>query len=115
MYNPRLTLSLTLTLTLTLTLILAPTLTLTLTLALSKVRFFMEFMRGGFDVLCADLDVIWLKDPTPWLTGEADPTALLLNFPDVIVSTDVTHGGADSDEQLWGMGQEMNTGMLMLR
>ena len=21
----------------------------------------MEFMRGGFDVLCADLDVIWLK------------------------------------------------------
>ena len=82
---------------------------------LTKVRFFMEFMRGGFDVLCADLDVIWLKDPTPWLTGEADPTALLLNFPDVIVSTDVTHGGADSDEQLWGMGQEMNTGMLMLR
>ena len=86
-----------------------------MTMGILKVRFFMEFMRGGFDVLCADLDVIWLKDPTPWLTGEADPTALLLNFPDVIVSTDVTHGGADSDEQLWGMGQEMNTGMLMLR
>ena len=31
------------------------------------------------------------------------------------MSTDVTHGGADSDQQLWGMGQEMNTGMLMLR
>lgn len=122
-----------------------------MTMGILKVRFFMEFMRGGFDVLCADLDVIWLKDlipslfnsspspsprrnpnlilpqpqpnpspnpnqdPTPWVTGEADPTSLLLNYPDVIVSTDVTHGGADSDEQLWGMGQEMNTGMLMLR
>ena len=49
-----------------------------MTMGILKVRFFMEFMRGGFDVLCADLDVIWLKDPTPWLTGEADPTALLV-------------------------------------
>ena len=35
--------------------------------ACMQVRFFMEFMRGGFDVLCADLDVIWLKDLIPSL------------------------------------------------
>ena len=43
-----------------------------------QVRFFVEFMRAGFDVLCADLDVIWLRDPTPWVTGVADHSALLL-------------------------------------
>jgi len=39
----------------------------------------------------------------------------LLQFPDVIVSTDVTHGGADKDSESWGINQEMNTGMLLLR
>lgn len=38
-----------------------------MTMGILKVRFFMEFMRGGFDVLCADLDVIWLKDLIPSL------------------------------------------------
>ena len=33
-------------------------------------------------------------------------------YPDVIVSTDVTHGGADNDQQSWGTSHEMNTGML---
>eukprot|EP00966_Prymnesium_polylepis_P190893 4424302-Prymnesium_polylepis.1 len=40
---------------------------------------------------------------------------MLLPFPDVTVSTDVTHGGADSDERRWGIQEEMNTGMLLLR
>ncbi|KAL1514707.1 hypothetical protein AB1Y20_003794 [Prymnesium parvum] len=86
-----------------------------MTMGILKVRFFIEFMTAGFDVLCADLDVVWLRDPRPWINGFADPSALLLPFPDVIVSTDVTHGGADSDERKWGMLEEMNTGMLLLR
>ena len=40
---------------------------------------------------------------------------MLLGFADVVVSSDVTHGFADKDEAAWGMQQEMNTGMLMLR
>jgi len=86
-----------------------------MTMGILKVRFFIEFLKGGFDVLCADLDVIWLRDPTPWVTGVADKSALLLSFADVTVSTDVTHGGADADQHQWGMQQEMNTGMLLLR
>ena len=41
-----------------------------------QVRFFMEFLRAGFDLLCSDLDVVWLRDPRPLLIGEAG-TALL--------------------------------------
>lgn len=82
---------------------------------MGQVRFFIEFMVAGFDVLCADLDVVWLRDPRPWITGVVDSSAMLLPFADVIVSTDVTHGGADSDARKWGMHEEMNTGMLLLR
>ena len=52
-----------------------------------KVRFFVEFMRAGFDVLCSDLDVIWLRDPREWLMGTA-PNSGLLTFADVVVSTE---------------------------
>ena len=39
----------------------------------SQVRFFIEFMSAGFDVLCADLDVVWLIDHWQrWMTW-ADP------------------------------------------
>ena len=86
-----------------------------MTMGILKVRFFIEFMAAGFDVLCADLDVVWLKDPRPWISGVADPSAMLLPYPDIIVSTDVTHGGADTDARKWGMAEEMNTGMLLLR
>ena len=86
-----------------------------MTMGILKVRFFIEFMAAGFDVLCADLDVVWLRDPRPWVAGTAEQSAMLLNYPDVIVSTDVTHGGADTDDRAWGMKEEMNTGMLLLR
>ena len=39
----------------------------------------------------------------------------LLPLADVVVSTDVTHGGADNDGQLWGMHGELNTGIILLR
>ena len=57
----------------------------------------MEFLKAGFDVLCSDLDVIWLGDPRPWIHGEM-PQNELLAFADVIVSTDVT--GARAHTQL---------------
>ena len=41
-----------------------------MTMGILKVKFFMEFL-GGFDVLCADLDVLWLRDPRPWVLGAA--------------------------------------------
>ena len=78
-----------------------------------KVRFFMEFLRGGFDLLCSDLDVVWLRSPLPYLAGEAGTA--LLPLADVVVSTDVTHGGADNDRELWGMHGELNTGIILLR
>ena len=78
-----------------------------------KVRFFMEFLRAGFDLLCSDLDVVWLRDPRPFLTREAGTT--LLPLADVVVSTDVTHGGADNDRDAWGLHGELNTGIILLR
>ena len=74
----------------------------------------MEFMRAGFDVLCSDLDVIWLGDPRPWVLGQANSSALL-GLADVVVSTDVTYAGTDKDEGFWGVNGEMNTGMVLLR
>ena len=85
-----------------------------LSMGILKVRFFMEFMRAGFDVLCSDLDVIWLGDPRPWALGVAK-TAELLGLADVVVSTDVTHGNLESDQASWGINNEMNTGMVLLR
>ena len=51
----------------------------------------MEFLRAGFDLLCSDLDVVWLADPRPWTSGAADGAALL-PLADIVVSTDVTSG-----------------------
>ena len=85
-----------------------------LQMGILKVRFFMEFMRSGFDVLCSDLDVIWMGDPRPWVLGKADASALL-GLADVVVSTDVTHGHLDKDEASWGVHNELNTGMVLLR
>ena len=86
-----------------------------MTMGILKVKFFMEFLRGGFDVLCADLDVLWLRDPRPWVLGAAAAgSSRLLAFADVVVSTDVTSGANDNDAQQWGVLQEMNTGMLLL-
>ena len=85
-----------------------------LAMGILKVRFFMEFMRAGFDVLCSDLDVMWLSDPRPWIAGSANGAALL-GLADVVVSTDVTHGNLDKDESAWGINNEMNTGMVLLR
>jgi len=48
-------------------------------------------------VLCSDLDVVWLGDPRPWLTAEQNSSALLA-FADVIVSTDVTGDGQESEK-----------------
>ena len=103
----------------------------------------MEFLRAGFDLLCSDLDVVWLRDPRPYLKGRSYPSAYqpiclsssffsslplilsathapppnscplatrltgtagttLLPAADVVVSTDVTHGGADTDRDAWG-------------
>ena len=42
-----------------------------------QVRFFMEFLRAGFDLLCSDLDVVWLHDPRPYIMHGAAGTALL--------------------------------------
>lgn len=93
-----------------------------MTMGILKVRFFMEFMRAGFDILCADLDVLWLADPRPWLrcsrenrstAGTTSPTdsfvppislsgsiasSELIAFADVVVSTDVTSGVAENDK-----------------
>ena len=38
----------------------------------------------------------------------------LLPLADVVVSTDVTNGGQESDEQNWGLNGELNTGTLPL-
>ena len=79
-----------------------------------KVRFFMEFLRAGFDLLCSDLDVVWLSDPRPFLSGKAMGTALL-PLADVVVSTDVTSGINDHDGASWGLYGELNTGIILLR
>jgi hypothetical protein len=90
-----------------------------LSMGILKVRFFMEFMSSGFDVLCSDLDVIWLGDPRPWIMGPGSTGAVassaLLSVADVVVSTDVTHGFSDRDAAAWGVHNEMNTGMVLLR
>ena len=49
-----------------------------------------------------------------WVQGRADGAALLA-LADVIVSTDVTAGSFDNDKSLWGINNEMNTGMLLMR
>ena len=85
-----------------------------LTMGLLKVRFFVSFLRAGFDVLCSDLDVIWLGDPKPWLSGTIR-TSNLLPFADVIVSVDVTTGEQENDKHAWGTFNEMNTGVIFLR
>ena len=74
----------------------------------------MEFMRAGFDVLCSDLDVVWLGDPRPWVSG-SQPGSAFLALADVVVSTDVTAGTNERDETGWGIHNEMNTGMVLLR
>ena len=78
------------------------------------MRFFVEFLNAGFDILCSDLDVMWLSDPRPWVMGRA-ASSDLLSFAEVIVSTDVTSGGAENDMRAWGVADEMNTGMVLLR
>ena len=97
----------------------------------SQARFFVEFLRSGFDVslfasefvvapvraddafvasrsrrsslwcqiLCSDLDVIWLGDPRPWLLGTAKYSGLL-TFADVVVSTDVTSARHEADKHV---------------
>ena len=50
--------------------------------------------------------------------GEAATESLrtsLLPLADVVVSTDVTHGHTDTDDAAWGINNEMNTGMVLLR
>ena len=86
-----------------------------MTMGILKVKFFMEFLRGGFDVLAP---------PTSTCSGSATQGRgcsarrrrgrRLLAFADVVVSTDVTSGANDNDAQQWGVLQEMNTGMLLL-
>lgn len=66
-----------------------------------KARFFMEFLRAGFDLLCSDLDVVWLSDPRPFLSGREQGTDLL-PFADIVVSTDVTSGINDNDRGMDG-------------
>ena len=78
-----------------------------------KVRFFMEFLRAGFDLLCSDLDVVWLRDPRPFLVGDAGTS--LLPLADVVVSTDVTNGGQERDDLNWGLNGELNTGIILMR
>ena len=74
----------------------------------------MEFLRAGIDLLCSDLDVVWLSDPRPFLVGDAPGTGLL-PFADVVVSTDVTSGINDHDQAWWGLHGELNTGIVLLR
>jgi len=85
-----------------------------MTMGILKVRFFLAFLRAGFDILCADLDVLWLRDPRPWVTGQV-ATSALISFADIVVSTDVTSDAAENDRASWGLAQELNTGMLLLR
>jgi len=85
-----------------------------MTMGMLKVRFFLAFLRAGFDILCADLDVLWLRDPRPWVTGQV-ATSALISFADIVVSTDVTSDAAENDRASWGLAQELNTGMLLLR
>jgi hypothetical protein len=40
---------------------------------------------------------------------------LLIAYADIVVSTDVTSDAAENDRASWGLHQELNTGMLMLR
>jgi len=85
-----------------------------LSMGILKVRFFVEFLRGGFDVLCSDLDVIWLADPRPWAEGVVASSELLVHA-DAVVSVDTTSNVSEGDQQAWGVHGEMNTGMIMLR
>ena len=73
----------------------------------------MEFLRAGFDLLCSDLDVVWLRDPRPYLIGDAGTA--LLPLADVVVSTDVTDGHQEHDHLNWGLNGELNTGIILLR
>ena len=34
----------------------------------------MAFLHAGFDILCADLDVLWLRPPMPYLNGQVRET-----------------------------------------
>ena len=42
-------------------------------------------------------------------------TSALISFADIVVSTDVTSDAAENDHASWGLAQELNTGMLLLR
>ena len=79
-----------------------------------KARFFMEFLRAGFDLLCSDLDVVWIADPRPWTSGTAAGSSLL-PYADVAVSTDVTDSHNEHDSAMWGLLGELNTGVIVLR
>ena len=73
----------------------------------------MEFLRAGFDLLCSDLDVVWMRDPRPYLIGSAGTS--LLPLADIVVSTDVTNGQQETDAHNWGLNGELNTGIILMR
>lgn len=79
-----------------------------------KVDFFEEFVRAGFDVLASDLDVTWVRDPRPWVTGQAAGMQLLAHA-DVLVSTDIANLALDTARSERWRYAEVNTGVLFLR
>ena len=79
-----------------------------------KVDFFEEFVRAGFDVLASDLDVTWVRDPRPWVTGQAAGMQLLAHA-DVLVSTDIANLALDTARSKRWRYAEVNTGVLFLR
>ena len=96
-----------------------------LEMGLVKVAFLWELVSAGFDVLISDLDVVWLNGH--WQRWMAYPQqqqqqpqldapcaeARLISLADVLVSTDEIDPAADA--RGWGMGSELNTGVLFFR
>lgn len=99
-----------------------------------KVRFLLELLESGFNVLYSDVDVVWLEPGwREWMVAsdvrEAGATTLpearLLVLADVLVSTDeldastdeldLSRGPGDAGWLGFGMASEPNTGILYLR
>jgi len=96
-----------------------------LEMGLVKVAFLWELLSARFSVLISDLDVVWLNGH--WQRWMAYPQqqqqqpqpdapcaeARLIALADVLVSTDEIDPAADA--RGWGLGSELNTGVLFFR
>jgi hypothetical protein len=89
-----------------------------LSMATLKTTFLTAFITAGLNVWMSDLDVVWLASPWAWSGGTflfRVPEAKLLQFADVISSTDIIRKADEMQGLGWLVDREQNTGIIFFR